>query len=82
LLVLRNNTERPEAVECGVAVLVGDQPGRLEQLLHAALHDSDWANRVRSVKNPFGDGTAGEQIADLVQAHFRGLATTPVKVAR
>jgi len=82
LLVLRNNTERPEAVECGVAVLVGDQPGRLEQLMNAALHDSDWASRVRSVKNPFGDGTAGEKIASLVQAHFKGIAASAAKVAR
>jgi len=82
LLVLRNNTERPEAVECGVAVLVGDQPGRLEQLMNAALHDSEWANRVRTVQNPFGDGTAGEKIADLVQAHFEGVAANAAKVAR
>jgi UDP-N-acetylglucosamine 2-epimerase (non-hydrolysing) len=82
LLVLRNNTERPEAVECGVAVLVGDQPGRLEQLMNAALHDSEWASRVRTVQNPFGDGTAGEKIADLVQAHFKNVAASAAKVAR
>jgi len=76
LLVLRNNTERPEAVECGVAVLVGDekefQPGRLAHLLNAALIDHAWAERVRTVTNPFGDGTAGEKIAAILHRELVG----------
>jgi UDP-N-acetylglucosamine 2-epimerase (non-hydrolysing) len=73
LLVLRSNTERPEAVESGVAVLVGDKPGRLQQLLHAALTDKAWADRVRTVENPFGDGMAGEKIADILHQELVGL---------
>jgi UDP-N-acetylglucosamine 2-epimerase (non-hydrolysing) len=80
LLVLRSNTERPEAVESGVAVLVGDKPGRLRQLLNAALTDLDWAERVRTVVNPFGDGAAGEKIANLIHQELVG-ATAPAKVA-
>ncbi len=72
LLVLRSNTERPEAVESGVAVLVGDKPGRLRQLLHAALTDKVWADRVRTVENPFGDGAAGEKIADILHQELVG----------
>ncbi len=72
LLVLRSNTERPEAVECGVAVLVGDQPGRLQLLLNAAAADQAWAQRVRSAVNPFGDGTAGEKITDILHRELVG----------
>ena len=78
LLVLRNNTERPEAVECGVAVLVGGEnenearPGRLAELLNAALTDRAWAERVRTVTNPFGDGTAGEKIAAILHRELVG----------
>ena len=82
LLILRNNTERPEAVDCGVAVLVGDQPGRLEHLMQSALNDPDWASRVLTVKNPFGDGAAGEQIAAILQAHLAGVDTGAVRVSR
>jgi len=79
LLVLRSNTERPEAVESGVAILVGDEPGRLRQLLDAALTDQVWAERVRTAVNPFGDGTSGEQIASILHQELVGLL--PVSAA-
>ena len=72
LLVLRSNTERPEAMECGVAILVGDQPERLRQLLNAAITDQAWAERVRNAVNPFGDGHAGDNIAKILQRELVG----------
>lgn len=82
LLVLRSNTERPEAMESGVAILVGDNPARLRELLHAASADRAWAERVRTAVNPFGDGTAGEKIAsilhrELVASSASSLAESP-----
>jgi UDP-N-acetylglucosamine 2-epimerase (non-hydrolysing) len=74
LLVLRSNTERPEALESGVAVLVGDEPGRFHNLLNAALTDQAWAHRVRTAVNPFGDGTAGQKIADILRLELVGSA--------
>ncbi len=69
LLVIRAETERPEAIESGVARLVGNDPERLRVLLHE-IHAEDerhpersWVSRVKSIQNPFGDGTAGEKIA-------------------
>jgi UDP-N-acetylglucosamine 2-epimerase (non-hydrolysing) len=84
LLVLRSNTERPEAVESGVAILVGDDPGRLRQLLHSALTDQAWAERVRTAVNPFGDGASGENIASLLHRELVGSfpIATPVSSAR
>jgi UDP-N-acetylglucosamine 2-epimerase (non-hydrolysing) len=61
LLVLRENTERPEAVEAGTAKLVG-QPEQLKKALEEALSPSSWTKNVKSIGNPFGDGTAAAKI--------------------
>ena len=66
LLVLRNNTERQEAVDSGAAVLVGEEPGRLASLLNSAYHDSGWTDAMKQIRNPFGDGTAARQIAEVI----------------
>jgi UDP-N-acetylglucosamine 2-epimerase (non-hydrolysing) len=72
LLVLRANTERPEAVEAGVARLVGDSPERLEAMLEALHADDAWIRRVRGIENPFGRGDAGARIADALE-RFLGM---------
>ena len=64
LLVLRANTERPEAVEAGVARLVGGDASRLERELEALHADDDWVRGVSRIPNPFGQGDAGPRIAD------------------
>ena len=66
LLVLRNNTERQEAVDCGAAILVGEQHGRLASLLESAYKDSTWSDGIKRIRNPFGDGTAARQIAEVI----------------
>jgi len=66
LLILRNTTERPESIECGVAKLVGAEPGRLGALLDDACHSSEWEDRIAAVQNPFGDGKSGPRIAGIV----------------
>jgi UDP-N-acetylglucosamine 2-epimerase (non-hydrolysing) len=63
LLVLRDNTERPEVLHCGIGRLVGSSPSRLEALLEEALTDAAWFERAREVANPFGAGDSGERIA-------------------
>lgn len=66
LLILRENTERPEAVEAGVARLVGARPRRLAEMLEEAYAEGSWAAGVRPADNPFGRGDSGEQIARIV----------------
>jgi UDP-N-acetylglucosamine 2-epimerase (non-hydrolysing) len=72
LLVLRANTERPEAVEAGVARLVGGDPERLEAALEELAADDAWLRRVGEIPNPFGDGRAGERIADAALRFLEG----------
>ncbi|HEX5067127.1 MAG TPA: UDP-N-acetylglucosamine 2-epimerase (non-hydrolyzing) [Myxococcota bacterium] len=64
LLVLRANTERPEAVDAGVARLVGGDAQRLERELEALHADDAWVRGVSRIPNPFGQGDAGPRIAD------------------
>ena len=66
LLVLRENTERPEVLTCGIGRLVGNTPGRLEVLLEEALKDMDWFERARTTPNPFGTGDSGARIASAI----------------
>lgn len=66
LLVLRKNTERPEAVESGVARLVGGSPERLGAMLEEVRQDGNWADEVRKLRNPFGQGDSGKRIAELI----------------
>jgi UDP-N-acetylglucosamine 2-epimerase (non-hydrolysing) len=66
LLVLRENTERPEALECGIARLVGGRPERLAALLEEAWRPGSWAERAERTENPFGKGDSGRRIAEIV----------------
>jgi UDP-N-acetylglucosamine 2-epimerase (non-hydrolysing) len=66
LLVLRENTERPEALESGVARLVGGQPRALARMLEEAYADDSWASEVLRIENPFGKGDSGERIAETI----------------
>jgi UDP-N-acetylglucosamine 2-epimerase len=66
LLVLRENTERPEAIESGVARLVGKTPERLAAMLEEAYGDESWADEIKEIENPFGAGDSGKRIAENI----------------
>ena len=61
-VTLRDNTDRPEAVEVGANVLAGAQPGRI---VDAAR---EMVAKMRDWPNPFGDGRSGERIVGLLVA--------------
>jgi UDP-N-acetylglucosamine 2-epimerase (non-hydrolysing) len=64
LLILRENTERLECVEAGMARLVGNRPGALRAMLEEAYETNSWANSVHKIPNPFGDGHSAERIVN------------------
>jgi UDP-N-acetylglucosamine 2-epimerase (non-hydrolysing) len=68
LLVLRENTERPEAIAAGVARLVGGAPERLAAMLRELHADDAWIRGVREIANPFGAGDAGPRIAAAIES--------------
>ena len=83
MIVLRENTERPEAVECGVARLVGESPERLREMLRTALIDEVWhANASRS-RDVFGDGYTAERVCDVLLGAQRSPVASqqPMRIA-
>lgn len=70
LLVLRENTERPEAIAAGVAKLVGGSPARLNELLKENYRDESWTNSVKQIENPFGDGRAAAKIVKILETQM------------
>jgi UDP-N-acetylglucosamine 2-epimerase (non-hydrolysing) len=63
--VLREKTERPEAVEAGTAALVGTDTGMIVSTVEWLLRDEAEYNRRSRVHNPYGDGHASERIAEF-----------------
>ncbi len=71
VLVLRETTERPEAVEAGTAKLVGTDPAAITNEATKLLSDPTAYEAMARAINPFGDGKASERIVKAVQAYFR-----------
>ncbi|WP_428629099.1 non-hydrolyzing UDP-N-acetylglucosamine 2-epimerase [Sphingopyxis sp.] len=70
VLVMRETTERPEGIEAGTAKLVGTDKARIVSEIFKLLDDKDAYNAMARAHNPFGDGTAAKQIAEVVaRAH-------------
>lgn len=69
VLVLREVTERPEGVDAGVAELVGTDRRRLVERSLAALR----RGATPPPPNPYGDGRAGERIADILASELLGV---------
>ena len=66
VLVAREKTERPEAIEAGVARLVGTKPARLIAETERLLDDTQAYAAMARVANPFGDGRASERIVEVL----------------
>ena len=64
VLVMRDTTERPEAVEAGTVLLVGTNREKIEQGVSMLLDDADCYRRMSEAVNPYGDGLACERIVD------------------
>jgi UDP-N-acetylglucosamine 2-epimerase (non-hydrolysing) len=69
-LVLRHETERPEAVEAGCARLVGPNRAAIVREASRLLADPAAAAAMRMAGNPFGDGQASRRIAEAVLARL------------
>jgi UDP-N-acetylglucosamine 2-epimerase (non-hydrolysing) len=67
LLVLRENTERPEAIRAGIAKLIGGDPHKLKLMLEENYAVETWIKSVKEVSNPFGDGRAAVRIVKIIE---------------
>jgi len=62
VLVMRNTTERPEAVEAGTVKLVGTDANEIIENVNLLLNDRSVYDRMAEAHNPYGDGRACERI--------------------
>jgi UDP-N-acetylglucosamine 2-epimerase (non-hydrolysing) len=70
VLVLRDVTERPEAVDAGTVKLVGTNRRRIVEETERLLNDSKEYLRMSKKSNPYGDGKASGRIVDAILEHF------------
>ena len=66
VLVLREKTERPEAVAAGTALLVGTDKEMILAALNRLLDDADYYENFGKITNPFGDGKASGRIIEIL----------------
>jgi len=66
VLVMRDTTERPEAVDAGTVILVGTDKERIVRECSSLLIDSDRYNQMTALHNPYGDGKASKRIAHFI----------------
>ncbi|MBD2841043.1 non-hydrolyzing UDP-N-acetylglucosamine 2-epimerase [Erythrobacter rubeus] len=66
VLVMRNTTERPEAVDAGTVQLVGTDPAKIRDAALSLLNDDDAYDAMARAMNPYGDGKAAERIAETL----------------
>ena len=76
VLVLRKETERPEAVAAGTVRLAGVEEESVFQMASQLLSNQDEYEKMAHAANPYGDGRACRRIADAIAWHF-GLRETP-----
>mgnify|MGYP000877104290 CR=1 FL=1 len=67
VLVLRDTTERPEALEAGTVKLIGTQRQRIMQETNMLLHSEDEYRSMSHRQNPFGDGYAARRIMERLR---------------
>lgn len=72
VLVMRDSTERPEAIMTGTAKLVGANAENIYQHVTLLLDDETSYQQMVNSKNPYGDGTAAQKIVMAIRQYFTG----------
>ena len=70
VLVLRDVTERPEAVEYGTVKLVGTDIEKIVSEANSLIRDENQYLKMSKAANPYGDGYASKRIADIIENYF------------
>ena len=70
VLVLRNETERPEAVDAGTVRIVGTDTGKVRDEIERLLTDASAYAAMAEAANPYGDGQAARRTADAIAQWF------------
>lgn len=72
VLVMRDVTERPEAVDAGTVLLVGAHEKTIVEAVRRLLEDRPFYESMSRSHNPYGDGAASSRIIELIERSFEG----------
>lgn len=67
VIVTRDTTERPEAVQSGTVLLVGNNTQKIEDTVSKLIDNKDYYNSFKRLKNPYGDGNASRRILKIIE---------------
>ena len=70
VLVLRDVTERPEAVEAGTVKLVGTDVAKIVEEANELINNTEAYNKMSKSINPYGDGLASKRIVDAILKYY------------
>ncbi|MDR0900902.1 MAG: UDP-N-acetylglucosamine 2-epimerase (non-hydrolyzing) [Methanobrevibacter sp.] len=70
-LTLRYNTERPETVSAGGNILVGSEKENIIKIAKKIMNNEEFSNKMKSAINPYGDGSSGKQILDIIENSYK-----------
>jgi UDP-N-acetylglucosamine 2-epimerase (non-hydrolysing) len=70
VLVMRHETERPEALEAGTVKLVGTEKECIIETVQMLLDNEDFYFKMSRADNPYGDGKAAEKIIAFIEKHL------------
>ncbi len=76
VLVMRNESERPEAIKAGVARLVGQDPEKIVAEASRLLEEPEAYRSMSRGVSPYGDGHASARIVTIVRRHLGEMAAT------
>jgi UDP-N-acetylglucosamine 2-epimerase (non-hydrolysing) len=78
VLVMRETSERPEAIAAGTACLTGTDPEAIVGAVSSLLDDPARYNQMTSRPNPYGDGHAAERIVQFLISRMTSLPSPAV----
>jgi UDP-N-acetylglucosamine 2-epimerase (non-hydrolysing) len=69
VLVMRDTTERPEAVEAGTVILVGNKKEKIISEFTSLLNNEEKHNKMSALHNPYGEGKACDKILEFIKSN-------------
>jgi UDP-N-acetylglucosamine 2-epimerase (non-hydrolysing) len=72
VLVMRDVTERPEAVEAGTVRLIGNKTEVMVREIGSLLDDAEAYEKMSHLNNPYGNGCASREISEIIKSKFIG----------
>lgn len=73
VLLMRDNTERPEAIIAGTVKLVGTNQDLIVRETNALLNDKVLYESMSKAHNPYGDGLASQRICEIITSYFSNI---------